>query len=252
MLSLEEELRHHKEEAALGDGGSGNALAVLYDDDSRTSLTLDGTGGTTVGNLANGEVSATSNEAVNGSQLFATNQAVAANTDAIDNLDGRVTVNEQNIANLDNRVTTIEGDITDLDARVAVNEGDIADLDNRVAINEGDISNLDDRVTINEGDIANLDTRVAVNEGDIDNLNTSVTNIDARVTENSTQISLFQNQLANVPIGYVSDTDPTGASDTPTNTVALIGSGSAPGGIRERDRKGHLWPTSEKPACREG
>jgi len=165
---------------------------------------------------------------VNGSQLFATNQAVAANTDAIDNLDGRVTVNEQNIANLDNRVTTIEGDITDLDARVAVNEGDIADLDNRVAINEGDISNLDDRVTINEGDIANLDTRVAVNEGDIDNLNTSVTNIDARVTENSTQISLFQNQLANVPIGYVSDTDPTVASDTPTNTVALIGSGSAP------------------------
>ncbi len=214
--------------AAIGDGGSGNPLAVLYDDASRSSLTLDGTGGTTVGNLANGEVSATSNEAVNGSQLFATNQAVAANTDAIDNLDGRVTVNEQNIANLDNRVTTIEGDITDLDARVAVNEGDIADLDNRVAINEGDISNLDDRVTINEGDIANLDTRVAVNEGDIDNLNTSVTNIDARVTENSTQISLFQNQLANVPIGYVSDTDPTVASDTPTNTVALIGSGSAP------------------------
>lgn len=242
--------------ASLGDASSGNALAVLYDDASRTSLTLDGAGGTTVGNLADGEVSATSDEAVNGSQLFATNQAVAANSDAIDSLDGRVTVNEGDIANLDTRVTTNEGDIANLDTRVtvnegnisdlgdrvtvnegdianldtrvAVNEGDISDLGDRVTVNEGDISNLGDRVTVNEGDIANLDTRVTVNEGDIGNLNTTVNDIDARVTNNSTQITLVQNQLANVPVGYVSDTDPTVASDAPTNTAALIGATAAP------------------------
>nr|WP_306300238.1 YadA-like family protein [Erythrobacter sp. LQ02-29] len=214
--------------ASLSDAGSGNALAVLYDDATRTSLTLDGAGGTTVGNVADGELSATSGEAVNGSQLFATNQAVAANSDAIDGLDDRVTVNEGDIANLDTRVTTNEGDIANLDGRVTVNEGDIASLDGRVTVNEGDISNLDGRVTVNEGDIADLDTRVAVNEGDIDNLNSSVTSIDARVTDNTTQLTSVQNQLANVPLGYVSDTDPTVASTTPTNTAALIGAGDAP------------------------
>ncbi|WP_160616998.1 YadA family autotransporter adhesin [Pseudoblastomonas halimionae] len=172
--------------ASLGDGSSGNALAVLYDDASRTSLTLDGAGGTTVSNVADGEISATSTDAVNGAQLFATNQAVAANGDAIDSLDGRVTTNEGAIASLDTRVTT------------------------------------------NDGDIANLDGRVTVNEGDIGTLNTAVTDIDTRVTNNSTQITLVQNELANVPLGYVSDTDPTVAADVPTNTAALIGAGSDP------------------------
>ena len=186
--------------ASLGDSSSGNALAVLYDDASRTSLTLDGAGGTAVSNVAAGDVSATSDDAVNGAQLFATNQAVAANADAIGDLDGRVTINE----------------------------GDIANLDGRTTVNEGDIASLDTRVTVNEGDIASLDTRVTVNEGNIDSLSTSVTNIDARVTDNSAQITLVQSQLANVPIGYVSDTDPSVASTVPTSTAALMGTGGVP------------------------
>lgn len=190
--------------AALGDTSTGDPLGVLYDDATRTSLTLDGAGGTTVANVAAGELSATSDQAVNGAQLFATNQAVAANSDAIENLDGRVTVNETNIANLDDRVTINQAAISDLDDRMTVNEGDITNLDARVAVNEGNISTLDDRVTVNEGDI---------------------TNLDERVTDNSTQITLVQNQLSNLPLGYVSDTDPGVVSDTPTNTAALIGAG---------------------------
>jgi len=54
----------------------------------------------TITNVAAGRVSATSTDAVNGSQLDATNQQVTANTTAIENLDGRV--------------TTIEGDITSI------------------------------------------------------------------------------------------------------------------------------------------
>ena len=198
--------------------GSGDPLGVIYDDATRTSLTLDGAGGTTIGNVAAGELSATSDQAVNGAQLFTTNQAVAANTDAIVDLDGRVTVNETNIANLDDRVTINEGDIADLDSRVTLTEVAITGLDDRVTINEGDITDLDARVTVNEGDISTLGDRVTVNEGDI-------TNLDARVTDNSTQITLVRNQLSNVPVGYVSDTDPSVVSDTPTNTAALIGAG---------------------------
>ncbi|MGB7370967.1 YadA family autotransporter adhesin [Erythrobacter sp.] len=185
---------------SLEESSGGNALAVLYDDLTRSVLTLEGADGTIVGNVADGEVSETSGQAVNGSQLFATNQAVAANSDAIDGLD----------------------------ARVAVNEGDIADLDNRVTVNEGNIADLDNRLTVNEGDIANLDTRVTINEGDIGDLNDTVTEIDARVTDNSTQLTLVQGQLANVPLGYVSDSDPTAASTAPTNTAALIGASADP------------------------
>ncbi|WP_158611000.1 hypothetical protein [Aurantiacibacter spongiae] len=62
--------------AAIGTGG-GNPLAVLYDDASRTGITLDGAGGTTTANVAAGEVSATLGEAVNGSQLFTTNERLS-------------------------------------------------------------------------------------------------------------------------------------------------------------------------------
>jgi autotransporter adhesin len=52
--------------------------------------------------VADGAVNATSREAVNGSQLNATNQNVAANTTAISSIDGRVTTNTNDIAALMN------------------------------------------------------------------------------------------------------------------------------------------------------
>ena len=60
--------------------------AVSYDNSTRSTLTLAGAGGTTITNLSAGQLTQTSTDAVNGSQLFATNQAVAANTTAIANL----------------------------------------------------------------------------------------------------------------------------------------------------------------------
>ncbi len=164
------------------------ALSVQYTDATQTEVALGGAGGTTISNVADGELSATSDEAVNGSQLFATNQQV-----------------DQNAA-----------DITNIDNRVTTNETDIANIDNRVTVNEGDIANIGDRVTVNEGDIANIDDRVTVNEGDISDL-------DVRVTDNTTNITNIQAQVDNVPVGYVSDSDPTMASSTPTQTVAVIG-----------------------------
>ncbi|WP_455778345.1 YadA-like family protein [Burkholderia stabilis] len=71
------------------------ALAVQYDDSSKSSITLGGAGGTRITNVQAGTLSATSTDAVNGSQLYATNQQVAKNTTDITNLQGSVT----NIAN---------------------------------------------------------------------------------------------------------------------------------------------------------
>ncbi len=66
------------------------ANAVIYDNDDKQNVSLLGYGGTTISNLKAGEVSPTSMQAVNGSQLYATNQAVAQNTTAIANLNNRV------------------------------------------------------------------------------------------------------------------------------------------------------------------
>ncbi|MBR7918647.1 YadA-like family protein [Burkholderia vietnamiensis] len=71
------------------------ALAVQYDDASKSSITLGGAGGTRIANVKAGALNAASTDAVNGSQLYATNQQVAQNTTDISNLQSNVT----NIAN---------------------------------------------------------------------------------------------------------------------------------------------------------
>ena len=53
----------------------------------------------TVTNVAAGQISATSTDAVNGSELYATNQQVSANTTAINNLDNTVTNISNNSSN---------------------------------------------------------------------------------------------------------------------------------------------------------
>ena len=205
-------------------------FAVQYDGTSYDTITLDGAGGTTITNVANGALSATSTDAVNGAQLFATNEAVA-------DLDGRVGVNETNIAsnttaisNLSTQIGGQQANIDDLDDRVTVNEGDIANLDGRVTVNEGDIASIDGRVTVNEGDIASLDGRLAITEGDITTLDGRVTtvegdvaNLDTQVTNNATFITEVQAQVDNVPVGYVSDADGFTPSTVPTNTAAFFG-----------------------------
>ncbi|MDH1013082.1 hypothetical protein N5C80_30515, partial [Pseudomonas nicosulfuronedens] len=61
--------------------------AVQYDDPSHTTITLnDGGDSTTITNLAAGELSADSTDAVNGSQLFETNQNVTNLGDTVNNI----------------------------------------------------------------------------------------------------------------------------------------------------------------------
>ena len=93
------------------------ADALAYDDTTHASVTLGGASASApvaLRNVASGELSATSTEAVNGSQLYATNQQVSTNTTSITNLDGRVTTVEGDVTNLDGRVTTVEGSVTSL------------------------------------------------------------------------------------------------------------------------------------------
>ncbi|NPT55929.1 hemagglutinin [Paraburkholderia sp. 5N] len=86
-------------------------------------------GNRAISGVAPGAINAISDQAVNGSQLFATNEAVAqnasdiaANTGSITNLDQRVTDNTTQITNLDARTTTIEGDVSNITNQITNGE----------------------------------------------------------------------------------------------------------------------------------
>ncbi|WP_255171911.1 beta strand repeat-containing protein [Xanthomonas hortorum] len=88
------------------------AINVQLADSPKFGNVIINDGGTgKISGVAAADLSAASTEAVNGSQLFQTNQDVAA---------------------LDNRVTTAEGDITTLDNRVTTSEGDITNIKNQM------------------------------------------------------------------------------------------------------------------------
>ncbi|WP_408580951.1 YadA family autotransporter adhesin, partial [Burkholderia cepacia] len=77
-----------KDSGLVGDDGKGNltSLAVTYDGAAKDSVTLGGVGATTpvaIHNVKDGELSATSKDAVNGSQLFATNQNLSDLKDSL-------------------------------------------------------------------------------------------------------------------------------------------------------------------------
>ena len=116
-----------------GDKISNGASSIVLDGSNvkvNDKVTIDQNG--KISGVAAGEISSTSTDAINGSQLHQTNENVAANRADIDK-------NKADIAALDNRVTQNEADIaanrTDIDknaADIAQNKTDIKNLDNRV------------------------------------------------------------------------------------------------------------------------
>jgi autotransporter adhesin len=148
------------------------ALSAL----NTAAVQFNGTGGaanvkgTKVLNMAAGDVSGQSTEAVNGSQLFATNARVmkvegdlAGNTTAIAGLDGRVGSAEGSIAQNTNSIAdnataigSIDGRVTNIDGRVTNAESDIATNANSIADNTTAISTIDGRVTTVEGSVTDL------------------------------------------------------------------------------------------------
>ena len=85
-----------------------------------------------ISGVAAGEVSSTSTDAINGSQLHQTNEDVAQNKADIAQNKADIAQNKADIAALDNRVTQNEADIAQNKADIAQNKTDIKNLDNRV------------------------------------------------------------------------------------------------------------------------
>ncbi|KVX71790.1 YadA-like family protein [Burkholderia cepacia] len=130
-----------KQYVADNSGGSGNPLAVGYDDDTKARVTLQGgADGTTITNVKAGAVTATSTDAINGSQLHGTAQSVA------DSLGGGSTVGA------DGKVTNPSYALADpADASKSKSYNNVGDA----------LSNLDGRTTTNTQNITVINKQLA-------------------------------------------------------------------------------------------
>lgn len=183
------------------------ADAVEYDDASHTVVTFTGAGGTTLTNVAPGAVNATSTDAVNGSQLHATNQAIAA-------LAGSVPTNAVEYDDGTQAVVTLGGVGGTTITNVAAGTLGASSTD---AVNGSQLFATNQQVTANSLAIANLQT-------DVTNLETGVTNLQ-------TQINNISNGGAG-PVQYSNAGSPTVPNGgIATNHVTLVGAAAGPVGL---------------------
>jgi autotransporter adhesin len=156
------------------------AISVAKDTDGRLVHFAGTTGARRLDGVDIGTLSATSTDAVNGSELYATNL--------------NVTQNAADISTLGGRVTTAEGNISTIKTDVAKNEGDISTIKTDVATSKGDISAIKTDMANSQGDISNIRTDVTNIGGRVTNVEGSVTNITKQI--NSGSIGLVQQAAA--------------------------------------------------------
>ena len=132
-----------------------------------------------ISGVAAGEVSSTSTDAINGSQLHQTNENVAA-------LDKRVTQNEADIAANKANIAQNAADIAANKANIAQNAADIAQNKADIAQNKADIAQNKADIAQNKADIAQNKADIAQNKTDIKNLNTRVDNVEELAKKHTT------------------------------------------------------------------
>ena len=110
-----------------------NDSAVKYDGADKAKVTLAGAAGTTIDNVKDGALSATSKEAVNGSQLYTTNQNLAQEvtdrTDADTALSNRIGTLSAD-GNYITQANNVSQNLTALDGAVKANEDAIDGINN--------------------------------------------------------------------------------------------------------------------------
>ena len=132
-----------------------------------------------ISGVAAGEVSSTSTDAINGSQLHQTNENVAA-------LDKRVTQNEADIATNKANIAQNAADIAANKANIAQNAADIATNKVNIAQNAADIAQNKADIAQNKADIAQNKADIAQNKTDIKNLDNRVTNVEELAKKHTT------------------------------------------------------------------
>ncbi|ENK8666467.1 trimeric autotransporter adhesin SadA [Salmonella enterica] len=192
--SLSDSVTTLTDDALLWDAASGAFSAKHNGSDSKIT------------NLAAGTLAADSTDAVNGSQLFATNENVSQNTTDI-------ATNTTSINNLSNSVTTLTDDALLWDAASgAFNANRNGNASKIINVAAGDLSE-DSTDAVNGSQLYETNQRVDQNTSAIADINTSITNLSSdNLSWNETTSSLSAshgssttNKITNVAAGELSE-----------------------------------------------
>ncbi|EGS9063987.1 autotransporter adhesin SadA [Salmonella enterica] len=196
------------DDALLWDAASGAFNANHSGNDSKIT------------NLAAGTLAADSTDAVNGSQLFATNENVsqnttdiAANTTSINQNTTDIATNTTSINNLSNSVTTLTDDALLWDAASgAFNANRNGNASKIINVAAGDLSE-DSTDAVNGSQLYETNQKVDQNTSAIADINTSITNLSSdNLSWNETTSSFSAshgssttNKITNVAAGELSE-----------------------------------------------
>src|SRR5690606_30298680 len=126
--------------------------AVRYDGnvgDPKTTITLEGAGGTTITNLADGQIAADSTDAVNGGQIHGMGESIADGMGGNSRFEGGKLITELNVAGTTyNNVNEALGGVhTDLSQQIT-NIETVANAGWNVTDSEGNTSNIGPNATV--------------------------------------------------------------------------------------------------------
>ena len=120
-----------------------------------------------ISGVAAGEVSSTSTDAINGSQLYQTNENVAQNKADIAQNKADIAQNKADIAQNKADIAQNKADIAQNKADIAQNKADIAQNKADIAQNKADIATNKADIATNKADIATNKANIAQNAADI-------------------------------------------------------------------------------------
>ncbi|EAM9253193.1 autotransporter adhesin SadA [Salmonella enterica] len=194
--------------------------ALLWDAASGTFSASRSGSASKITNLAAGTLAADSTDAVNGSQLFATNENVsqnttdiAANTNSINQNTTDIATNTTSINNLSNSVTTLTDDalLWDADSGTfsASRSGSASKITNLAA---GTLA-ADSTDAVNGSQLYETNQKVDQNTSDIADINTTITNLSTDALSWNETTSSFSashgssttNKITNVAAGELSE-----------------------------------------------
>nr|MBA8417537.1 YadA-like family protein [Citrobacter freundii] len=194
--------------------------ALLWDDSTSTFSANHNGSGSKITNLVAGTLAADSTDAVNGSQLYETNQNVTQNTTDIAANTTNIATNTTDIANLNTSVSDMSTTVTDLtnDALLwnatagafsashganstskitNVAAGTLA-ADSTDAVNGSQLYETNQNVTQNTTDIAANTTNIATNTTDIATNTTNIATNTTDIATNTTNIATNTTDIANL------------------------------------------------------
>ncbi|WP_244106242.1 YadA family autotransporter adhesin [Paraburkholderia phenazinium] len=183
--------------------------AVTYDNSNHSSVTLGGSGSTTpvaLHNVSAGALNASSTDAVNGSQLYTTNQQVAQNTTSISTINTALanTVNYDSSAHDKVTLGGASGTtLTNLKAGAVTASSTDALNGSQLYKNASSVA-----AALGGNTIVNADGTIGaptykIGSTSFNDVGDALTNLDGRTTSNTTAINSLSNSIINGTIGLV-------------------------------------------------